>query len=234
MHDTRVSLMQPYFFPYLGLFELMSAADVYCHYDNAAFSKNGWQNRNRIDDGRGGWCYFGFSVVKSPLGTPISGIRLANKLKDVNRLMGLLSVYRQAPYFRQVGELVGAAFETNTDRLADISMAALESTTDYLGLSPLFRRSTQVSADFSGTAQEKVLSVCRSLGATTYINLSGGRDLYDAATFDGMGVRLRFTAPELVHLADRSVGESLSVLHTMMFNSPEQIRRSLLRRILHE
>ena len=40
--------MQPYFFPYIGYFQLINAVDKFVIYDNIQFSKNSWINRNRF------------------------------------------------------------------------------------------------------------------------------------------------------------------------------------------
>ena len=44
----KVAIMQPYFLPYLGYFQLINAVDVFVIYDNIKFTKKGWINRNRI------------------------------------------------------------------------------------------------------------------------------------------------------------------------------------------
>ena len=44
----KVGIMQPYFFPYIGYFQLMNAVDEFVVYDNIEFTKKGWINRNRI------------------------------------------------------------------------------------------------------------------------------------------------------------------------------------------
>lgn len=44
----KAAIMQPYFFPYLGYFQLMNAVDTFVVYDNIEFTKKGWINRNRI------------------------------------------------------------------------------------------------------------------------------------------------------------------------------------------
>ena len=44
----KVGIMQPYFFPYLGYWQLLSAVDKYVVYDDVAYIKGGWINRNNI------------------------------------------------------------------------------------------------------------------------------------------------------------------------------------------
>ena len=44
----KLGIMQPYFFPYIGYWQLMNAVDRYVIYDDVNFIKGGWINRNRI------------------------------------------------------------------------------------------------------------------------------------------------------------------------------------------
>ena len=44
----KVAIMQPYFFPYLGYWQVMNAADRYVVYDDVNFIKGGRVNRNAI------------------------------------------------------------------------------------------------------------------------------------------------------------------------------------------
>ena len=51
----KLAIMQPYFLPYIGYFQLISAVDVFVVYDNIKYTKKGWINRNRIiQNGRDG------------------------------------------------------------------------------------------------------------------------------------------------------------------------------------
>ena len=44
----KLGIMQPYFFPYIGYFQLINAVDEFLVYDNVNFIKKGWINRNNI------------------------------------------------------------------------------------------------------------------------------------------------------------------------------------------
>src|ERR1700680_880113 len=97
----RTAIMQPYFFPYIGYFQLIDSVDLFIVYDNIKYTKKGWINRNRI-------LLNGKDVTLSlPLKSDsdfldIRDRELAadfNREKLVNQLSG---AYRRAPYFRQV------------------------------------------------------------------------------------------------------------------------------------
>ena len=44
----KLGIMQPYFFPYIGFWQLLNLVDEYIIYDDVNFIKGGWINRNRI------------------------------------------------------------------------------------------------------------------------------------------------------------------------------------------
>ena len=43
-----LGIMQPYFLPYIGYWQLLSAVDQFVVYDNIKYTKKGWINRNRF------------------------------------------------------------------------------------------------------------------------------------------------------------------------------------------
>ena len=44
----KLGIMQPYYLPYIGYWQLLNAVDKYVIYDDVNFIKGGWINRNRI------------------------------------------------------------------------------------------------------------------------------------------------------------------------------------------
>ncbi|MCK4814823.1 WbqC family protein, partial [bacterium] len=44
----KLAIMQPYFMPYIGYFQLINAVDKFVFLDDVTFIKQGWINRNRI------------------------------------------------------------------------------------------------------------------------------------------------------------------------------------------
>lgn len=40
--------MEPYFFPYLGYFQLISAVDTYVNLDHVSFMKRSYMTRNKL------------------------------------------------------------------------------------------------------------------------------------------------------------------------------------------
>jgi WbqC-like protein family len=223
----KLAIMQPYLFPYLGYFQLIHAVDEFVIYDDVSYIKRGWINRNNI-----------LNQGRSQLITlEVSGgsqNRLVNQVKvGANRkslLENIRHSYVRAPQFRDVFPLIEKILLQNESNLALFLARGLFSVCDYLGLHPVWHMSSDIEKDTSLRGQDKIVSICESLDASHYINLPGGRNLYDAEMFYEKGIRLSFI-DSLPVIYPQFGGDSvpgLSIIDVMMFNDREQCRRLLL------
>lgn len=227
----RLAIMQPYFFPYLGYFQLIHAVDTFVIYDDVNFIKGGWVNRNYILGGD----------RKQLLTLPLAGAS-QNKLIDQVSLAGntarLLKTIRQnyakAPNFVAVFSLVEEVLgspERNLARLLDMS---LRKVCIHLGLQPTWSVSSGLNKDNKLRGEAKILDICETLGATHYINLPGGKMLYNTDAFADRGIKLSFI--ESIPVEYRQFGgafvPNLSILDVMMFNDSEQCARLLREYVL--
>ncbi|WP_063901993.1 WbqC family protein [Burkholderia ubonensis] len=228
----KAALMQPYFFPYLGYFDLAASSDLFVFYDDAAFSKNSWYNRNRVLAPNKEWEYVRVSVQGASLGTSVKEIKLSNKAGDLARTNSLLQVYRRAPYYKEVVALVNETFESSDDYLANVAVGSVKRSAAYLALECRFSRSSDLEYARDQDAVQKVISVCKAVGATRYVNLPGGRELYDVDVFSRQGLELSFTPVlDLTYpVSGFDFVPSLSIIDVLMWCSPQTIRSYLISR----
>jgi hypothetical protein len=213
--------MQPYFFPYLGYFQLVGAVDKFVFYDDVNFIKNGWINRNRLF----------LSGAPRYITVPLSGASPFEKINQVALLQGdgwrrkvLESVrhsYSKAPYFTSVNELLASVLFAKEDRIGEIAKKSILAVCDYLGLQSEFVNTSAVYANESLNGIERVLDICAREGAQEYFNLPGGRELYDEAAFRNRGIALEFVQPRLTSYNQfaREFQAGLSILDVLMFNN---------------
>ena len=184
--------MQPYFFPYIGYWQLMALTDVYVIYDDVSFIKGGWINRNRIL-GPSGPTY-----INVPCKNAGSGIRICDVGADISpRYLRkaenkLTFAYRRAPYFDEVYPFIFDVISFKSDSLADYLANSIEKTASLLGIGTVFIRTskTQMAPELRG--QARVIEICRQLGAASYLNAIGGVKLYNCAEFEKAGLTLKF------------------------------------------
>ena len=229
---NTISLMQPYFFPYLGYFDLLCSSDTFVFYDDVAFSKNGWFNRNRIYSASQNWEYIRVAVRKSPLSTPCNQIGLVDKASDRSKLLRQLGNYRKSPYYYEVSGLVDRIFDSSDDDLASVAMKSVELCADYIGIDSEIKRSSDMTYDVNAKSLCKVLAICRITKAERYLNLPGGRELYCSDDFAKNGLELAFTPSDAVKYEPRGRAfvPYLSVLDALMWEAPGELKRKLCRR----
>ena len=224
-----VAIMQPYFFPYLGYFQLMQAVDCFVFYDDAQYMKGGWVNRNRIlHDGEARW--WTYPVVRENFRLPICQRRFDRSPDhDASLLDKLHGAYRRAPYKDPATALVEDTLASGASGIASLNEQGLRRVAERLGIGCRFLSSSQIEHDRNLSGQARVLDICRRLGATQYLNAIGGVDLYDPVAFADAGIELGFVRPRLrpYEQFKHPHVPFLSVVDALMFNPAEAVRAML-------
>lgn len=226
--------MQPYFFPYLGYFELIANTDRWVVFDVVKYNDKSWMSRNRILHPSRGWQYINLPVAKAEHGTPIHAICAKDKAAARDRIRGQLEHYRRrAPHFDAVMNLVDAAFSGSSDRLVDINFNGIAAVCARLEIEFKADLCSKLDLDLDSVehAGQWALHIARQLGANEYLNPPGGRDLFRPEEWASAGIRLRFTElPDFAYsCAPYQYVEHLSILDVLMWNEPGVVRRALYR-----
>ena len=223
----KLGIMQPYFFPYLGYFELIDRTDRWVVFDVVQYKAKSWMNRNRILHPSHGWQYFSVPVKKGPFGTLIRDIRVRDMDAALSRILGQLNHYKKrAPFFHRMVDLVRESFSAaESDRLVDLNVSSLATTCSYLGVSFDWSLCSEMGLDLDGIKHpgQWALRISSQLGAREYINPPGGRDIFDPAEWAEAGIILRFTdLPTFCYdCPPYEFIEHLSILDVLMWNEPE-------------
>jgi len=223
---VRLAIMQPYFFPYLGYFQLMAAADKFVIYDDVAFIKRGWINRNRILI-QGRVHLFSLPLRGASQNLLINQITLSSDRPWREKLIATIHhAYRKAPQFDDVFPMIRAIVQSPEKNLARYLCHSLTILRDYLAIRPTLIPTSAVYNNRALKGEARILDICELEGATEYLNLPGGTELYDRETFRAQGVRLRFL--DVVTPSYQQFGNpfrpSLSIIDLLMFNPLEEIR----------
>lgn len=225
----RLAGMQPYFFPYLGYFDLIHNVDQWIFFDTPQYIKNGWVNRNRVLHPQQGWQYIIVPIQKQPLDTPINKVMISND-RDWRGLIArqLFHYHRAAPFYQQTLDLVNECISKDEQSLSKLNFYILQRVCDVLRIP--FKCCVFSEANIELGPIEKAgdwaLRICQAFGATTLINPPGGRDLYDPQEFRANGIELIIREfPTFVYpVGPYTFEPNLSIIDVLMWNSPEQIR----------
>ncbi|WP_035789373.1 WbqC family protein [Butyrivibrio sp. XBB1001] len=229
MSSKKLGIMQPYFFPYIGYFQLINAVDEHIIYDDVNFIKGGWINRNRILV-NGEPSYINVQLSKASPNKLINELsiypdsRLQKKL-----LLTLESNYKKAPYFEVIYPFLEEMISTMDGQLSTFLAECLKAVCNYLGIQTTILLSSELEKDSSLKSEAKVIDICKRRDADIYINAIGGQHLYDYSHFASNGITLRFinSAPIVYKQFDNDFCPNLSIIDVMMFNSVETIKKYL-------
>ncbi|HCZ17208.1 MAG TPA: WbqC family protein [Accumulibacter sp.] len=221
----RLAIMQPYFLPYIGYFQLISAVDQFVVYDNIKYTKKGWINRNRLLQ-NGTDVIFSLPLKSGSDSLDVRERELAADFRRDRLLNQFTAAYRRAPYFEQTYFLLDQIVRHDQANLFRYLHHSLVRTCEHLGIGTSIRVSSGIAIDHRLKGQAKVLALCTALGASTYVNAIGGIDLYSREAFRERDLDLRFIRSkpfEYPQLGDAFV-PWLSIIDVLMFNPLDAVQ----------
>lgn len=224
----KIGIMQPYFLPYIGYFQLLNAVDKYVIYDNIQYTKKGWINRNRILQ-NGKDLLITVPVEKDSDYLNIKDRLVSNGFDRQKLLNQIREAYRKAPHFDSVISLIENIINVDENNLFRYIYNSVKTVCEYLNIDTEIIISSTLDIDHSLKGQDKVISICKKLGATDYYNAIGGQELYNVEDFKKENIDLHFLSAnpiEYKQLKNEFV-PWLSILDVMMFNSVDEIKTIL-------
>ncbi len=221
----RLAIMQPYFLPYIGYFQLIAAVDEFVLYDNIKYTKKGWINRNRMLL-NGADALFSLPLMKGSDSQDVVQRELAADFNR-NKLLGQFrGAYLNAPYFMETFPLLERIVRFEEGNLFLYIHNSIIELCTHLGIATRIRVSSEVAIDHGLKAQDKVIALCRVLGANVYVNPIGGVELYSREDFLAEGIELKFIKAKSLEYPQ--LGQPfvpwLSIIDVLMFNPLEVVR----------
>lgn len=225
----KIGIMQPYFIPYIGYWQLMNTVDKYIIYDDVNFIKSGWIYRNRILL-NGQIKYFNIPMIGASSNKLINEIGVNNDERLVGKNLRIIkSAYQNAPYYSMVYPLVENILRCGKTNIVEYIVNSFRIICAYLDINTELIISSSLNKDCSLRGQDKVLAICELLGGTEYYNAIGGESLYSYSSFQKRGVKLIFlkTRDIVYKQFDGEFQSNLSIIDVMMFNSREKVQEML-------
>lgn len=222
----KLGIMQPYFFPYIGYWQLMNAVDKYVIYDDVNFIKGGWINRNRILI-NGKPQYFNIQMNGASSFKLINEIKISN---NVNKnLRTIYMAYHKAPYFSNIYPIIEDIYRKQTDNLSEFIINSIICLAKYLDIKTQILISSSLNKNNILKGQDKVIDICKLLNATDYYNAEGGFSLYSFNDFAKNDINLAFLKTNDITYKqfNNEFVPNLSIIDVMMFNSKEEILHML-------
>lgn len=222
----KIAIMQPYFLPYIGYWQLIAAVDQFIILDDVNYINRGWINRNQI-------------VVNNSL----AWLTLPLKKASQNKLICEIEILDDNGWRHQMEKTIISSYAKSLefpivyDLMTNLIYEAQGNLSYYLSdtisrICKVLKINTQIvktSREFPKgelRGQDRILDICKKLGAEVYLNLPGGRVLYKKEKFEEEGIQLRFleVASKIKLSSGLGHHKQISIIDTLMHNSSEDIR----------
>jgi hypothetical protein len=183
--------MQPYFFPYIGYFQLIDAVDTYVNLDHVSFMKRSYMTRNTLKN-------------NTAINIPVSNGSQNKTCREVNVIADdkwfsqfektLESLYRKQPNYNTIIEEVYESWKAyikmdNSLSISDFNFSSIQHICDYLDIRADFQSSVGITTK---KKNEGLQDITKHFNGDTYINAIGGQKLYNKTNFASQGIELNF------------------------------------------
>jgi hypothetical protein len=226
----KIAIMQPYFFPYIGYFQLINAVEKFVFLDDVHFINRGWINRNRIlVNGKANM--FTVPLQAASQNKLINEINIVAENWQEKILKTMELAYKKAPQFAAVYSLVQEVFLSPVGDIATLARKSIMAVCCFLGIPTVFIESASLFNNQYLKASDRIVDISRQLDGTSYYNLIGGEGLYDRKIFSDNSIQLHFvkTGTMMYSQYGSDFVPALSIIDVLMFNSKNQIQEMLLR-----
>ena len=219
--------MQLYFIPYVGYFQLINLVDQFVIYDNIQFTKKGWIKRNRI-------------LLNNKERTISLPLRKDSDFLDIrerylaasweiekNKILNTIKIaYKKSPYFEEGLCIINSILDVSHKNLFDFIFESIKIINNYLQISTIITRSSEIDIDHSLKSSKKVIEICKKTNSKTYINSVGGINLYDKKDFKKHNIELKFirTLNFKYNQISNDFYENLSIIDIIMNCSEDEIK----------
>lgn len=217
-----ISVHQPQYIPWLGYFHKILDSDAFVFLENVQYKKREFQNRNKVRTKNG------FIWLTVPV---ISKGRYYQRIKDVEidntkpwqrkHWEGIKFNYSGAEFFNDYARFFERLYNEKWNRLLDLNVEIVKFFLDCFRIkTPLYFEDT---LNVSGEGTERIIGICKGLGAKKYLSGTGGKGYLDEDLFEKNGIELlyqNFTHPEYKQAYDGFV-PNLSAID-LLFNCGEK------------
>lgn len=215
----KIAIMQPYFFPYIGYFQLVNSVDKFVFYDDVNYIQRGWVNRNRILI-NGNPSYLTVPLNKASQNMLINEVRVLNGSKNLIKTVEM--AYKKAPYYNEIMPLIQQVFSKEYNFISDMAIDSVKLVSNYLGFNTVFELSSE---EYSSTKcldrANRLIEISKLNKCVNYLNPINGQELYSKEEFRNNGIELNFIKSKEIRYAqfNNIFVPSLSMIDVLMFNS---------------
>jgi len=187
----KIAISQSNYIPWKGYFDLINSVDEFVFYDCAQYTRRDWRNRNLIK-APAGMTWLSIPVrTKGAYHEPISAIEVVDVGWSTSHFQQIERCYARASSFRPVADFLWGLYgSVNSTMLSTINRTLVTGIAGYLGVETKLRGSSELVLQEGRS--ERLLGICQSLAATTYVSGPAARTYLDVGLFSRHGIEVEW------------------------------------------
>lgn len=213
----KIAVMQPYFFPYIGYFQLISSVDLFVIYDCVQYPRRGWVHRNKLTSAGSKISWLTLPLKKSSVSTIINRLEFKEEADSLieTRLRKFPLIYN---YIKEQKVKIGIYTKGNIN-LVKYLERTINEVSEYFCINTNFIRSSSLNIPHEYIGENRIIQIAKSLNASTYINSSGGIGLYNYKTFQDNNIQLKFLS--------KYKGNNISILERICLENKNNLMNEI-------
>jgi len=185
-----LTIHQPEYLPWLGFFDRICASDIFVILDDVGYQKNGFINRNKIKT-KDGAKWLTIPVKDRSPNKKINEVLTDNERGwQANQLLLMKNNYFNSPYFKEYYQFFEATFKRKWDKISDLDVYLIENILKFLGVGTKILKTSDM--DIKGEKTERLVNICKKLGADAYLSGPGGKNYMDLSLFEKQNIKVIF------------------------------------------
>ena len=222
------SIHQCNFIPWLGYFYKIAHSDIFIFLDDVQYTKGGFTNRNRIKTPSGAQWLTLPIFHTGKYGQLISETTIVQKERSIKKIINSIRAnYSKAQYFHNYFDEFQQILTDADDNLAEMNILLINWIMRLLNIKIETRRSSTLN-NVTGTSTERLVSLCKNVGADEYISGFGGVKYQEEQIFKDAGITSKMTTfnhPEYNQLWNGFI-PTLTILD-LLFNCGSESKKYL-------
>ena len=184
----KIAIHQANYFPYTGFFHKINQADIFVIQDDVKFVNR--SNRNKIISSSG-YTWINVPIKKGHQSLPIMDVKINNEIsrRKIN-YKKICAGYNKAKFFHLYKDYFENLYNKEWKNIFDLNFETIKQVLSWLEIKVKIVIESELGV--TGQSTERLVNVCKKLGADTYISGIGGKSYLDEKLFEKNKIILKY------------------------------------------
>ncbi len=187
----KIAIIQSNYIPWKGYFDIINSVNEFILYDTEQYTKRDWRNRNKIKMSQG-IQWLTIPIALKGLHKPkIQDVQISDKNWNKKHWKTIIHNYSRTKYFKEYKDFFENLYlGCNEKYLSAINFRFITAISDILGIKTKIRWASEFR--FYGDKNEKLISICKQVGASIYLTGPAAKNYLDEELFEKEGIKVEW------------------------------------------